>query len=93
MNNDSPIHLQDICQGNGAGPNIWVTVSSPLIKMMQGSGHGINLEAMLSQEKYILVVLVFIDNTDIVEGDLTRNEITTEDVYIRIQKAINRWEG
>ena len=31
MHNDSPIPLQGICQGNGAGPNIWVAVSSPLI--------------------------------------------------------------
>ena len=28
---DLPIPFQCICQGNGAGPTIWVAVSAPLI--------------------------------------------------------------
>ena len=35
----------------------------------------------------------FVDDSDIVEGDLTRTEINIEDVYISIQKSNNRWEG
>ena len=34
----------------------------------------------------------FVYNTGIVERDLTKTEITIEDVYISMQKAINRWE-
>ena len=34
MHNDPPILFQDIYQGNGAGPTIWVAVSAPLIEIV-----------------------------------------------------------
>ena len=52
--------------------------------MMQGAGHGIKFEATLSQYKYSLVGFTFVDDTEIVEGDLTKTEMTIEDVYISI---------
>ena len=50
-------------------------------------------EAPLSQDKYSLVVFIFVDDTYIVEVYLTNTEITIEDVYINIHKAIDIWEG
>ena len=38
------------------------------------------------------MVFLTVDNTDIVEGYLTKNEINIEDVYIRLKKEINTWE-
>ena len=61
--------------------------------MVRGSGHGIIFEAPLPQEKEILVGFVFVDDSEIAEGDLTKTEIIIEDVYIRTQKAIDIWEG
>ena len=84
MHNDYPILFQGIWQGNGSGPTIWVAVSAPLIEMMRGEGHGIKFEAPLSQNRYSLVGLTFVDDTDIVEGDLTRTKITIEVVYISL---------
>ena len=60
---------------------------------MGGSGHGIKFEAPLSQEKDILWGLAFVYVNVIVEGYLTRTEITIEDIYISMQKYINRREG
>ena len=45
------------------------------------------------QDKDSLLGFMFIDNTNIVEGDLTKTEITIEDIYISMQKYINIWEG
>ena len=50
-------------------------------------------EAPLTQDKYSLVGFAFFYNTDIVEGYLTKTEINIEDVYISMQKSIDRWEG
>ena len=61
--------------------------------MMRGAGHGIKFEAPLYQEKYSLVVFTFIDNTDIVEGYLTRTEITFEYIYISMHKSIKNGVG
>ena len=74
MNIDSPIHFQGICQGNGSGPTIWVAVSAPLIEMVRGSGHGIKFEALLSQDKDSLVGFTFVDDTNVMEGYLTKTE-------------------
>ena len=60
---------------------------------MQVTGHGINFEAPLSWDKDILVGFAFVDDTNIAEVDLTRTEITIEDVYIIMQKTIKRWKG
>ena len=35
----------------------------------------------------------FIGDINIAEGDLTMAQITIEEVYISMKKAINRWEG
>ena len=87
----SPIPFQGIYKGNGSGPTIQVAVSAPLVERMLGAGHGRNLDAPLSCDKNILVVFMFVDYTDILEVDLTKTEITIEDVYIIIQKNINIW--
>ena len=46
--NDSDTPFQRICQGNGAGPTIWMAVSTPLIKMMRSARHDLKLEVPLT---------------------------------------------
>ena len=91
MHNNSPIPFQFIFQVNGAGPTIWVAVSAPLIETMQRQRHVIKFEAPLSWDKYSLVWFTFVYDTEIVEVNLENTEITIEDVYISMQKYINRW--
>ena len=38
------------------------------------------------------MVFAFVDNIRILEGDITRTEITIEDIYISMQKSICIWE-
>ena len=90
MYNYSTIHFQGIFQGNGAGTTNCVTIGSLLLEIMKGAGHGITSESPLYQDEDILVVFLFVENTKLVEGDLTKTEITIEYVYISMQKSINR---
>lgn len=93
MTNWSTIPFQGICQGNGAGPVVWVAVSTPLIEMMRGAGHGITFQAPLSSEQESLVGFTFVDDTDILSGNLTDVALTIQDIYASVQHAIDTWEG
>ena len=93
MQNNYPVPFRGTFQSNREGPTIWVAVNAPIFEMMQGARHGITFEAPLSQDKDSLVGFTFVDDTGIVEVDLTQTEITIEDVYISMQKFINRREG
>ena len=61
--------------------------------MIRGAGHGIKFEAPMYQDKESLLGFASVDDTAIVGGYLRRTEIIIEDIYISIEKAINRWEG
>ena len=91
--NTSDKPFQGICQGNGAGPTIWVVVSTPLIEMMRKAGHGYHFTTPLSQSTDNIVGFAFVDDTDIVEGSGTKVQLTMEEVMTSVQTAINRWEG
>ena len=93
MSNELPTPLQGIFQGNGAGPAIWIVVSTPLIEMMRGAGHGLRFDSPLSHSTDSIVGFAFVDDTDIVSGNLTATEITFNEVATEMQQAINRWEG
>lgn len=88
-----PQPLQGIFQGNGAGPAIWVAVSAPLIEMMRTAGNTLKFETPLSQEKDEIVGFAFVDNTDIVAGDLSSTSLTFEEVAHSMQEGIDCWEG
>lgn len=93
MCNLLPIPLQYVCQGNGAGPAIWITASSPLLEMICDAGHGISFEEPLSKITDNIVGFAFMDDTDLVSGDLTLIDLTFDDVANSMQEAIDRWEG
>ena len=81
MKNKGTAPLQGICQGTGAGPTIWITVSSSLIEVMRDAGHGVSFEAPLPKDSDKLVGFAFINNTDILTGDLTNTALTIGDVH------------
>ena len=93
LHNEAPTPFQGICQGNRAGPAIWIAVSVPLIEMMKTAGHVMKLESPLSHTTTEFMEFTFVDDTDLVTGDLTAVNLTTEEVYAHMQEAILRWEG
>ena len=83
---DENIPFQGILQGNGSGPVLWLAVSTPLIEMMQTRGHGIQYRTSISLEKDDLIGFGFVDDTDLVEGNLNSATLNLEDVFINMQK-------
>ncbi|CAJ1956966.1 unnamed protein product [Cylindrotheca closterium] len=89
----SAVPFQGCGQGNGAGPPIWISVSSVLITMMEAMGYG--FECLLALESSQLVkaqCFCFVDYTDVIEaGDTVHH--SGEDICASVQAAATLWLG
>jgi hypothetical protein len=57
------IPLQGVLQGNGAGPAIWLLISSPLINMLRTQGFGFQSSNLLTDESYTFACYTYVDDT------------------------------
>ena len=90
---EETVPFQGILQGNGAGPTLWLVVSTPLLEMMRSLGHGVTFKTPLSQETESFVGFAYVDDSDNVEGDLRSGTLNIDDVFDRMQQCIDDWEG
>ena len=87
------IPFQGVLQGNGAAPAIWVAVSTPLLNMMRTAQHGLQIVSAITKEKSKIVAFAFVDDTDLIQGNVGDTALTANEVMIEMQSAIFRWEG
>ena len=87
------IPFQGVLQGNGAAPSIWVAVSTPLLNMMRTAQHGLHIISAITKERSNIVGFAFVDDTDLVQGNIMNHDITADEVMEEMQTAILRWEG
>ncbi len=59
-----PIH--GVGQGNGAGPAIWVVVSTPLLNVLHEKGFGCEILYPLSSTFFRFMGYAFVDDTDVI---------------------------
>ena len=91
-NEDKPIST--LGQGNGAGPQIWAAVSTPILKLMAADGHGILFFTAMTGDKVELVGFCFVDDTDLavtVRGHPTQSAV--EEAVSRMQASFDTWIG
>ena len=86
------VPFQGCGQGNGAGPTIWVAISSILISMMASEGYGFQEVTALSAELLSAVCFCFIDDSDLVESSPAA-DASGESLTPRIQSAMDLWAG
>jgi hypothetical protein len=79
-------------QGNGAGPQIWAVVSTPIFDMLQSMGYGAHFEAAISQDWLHFVGFAIVDDADLVQTT-TKEGQTFHDVEDQMQQALLAWEG
>jgi hypothetical protein len=87
---DGRVPLQGVGQGNGAGPQIWALVSTPVLNMLRAQGLGATFTSALSKLSTTLVGFAFVDDTDLVTSGPM---MSLEEVKTRIQKSLIAWEG
>ena len=86
------VPIQGVGQGNGAGPQIWAVVSTPVFNMLRSMGFGAHLKATISGEKLEFVGFAFVDDADLIETARSTLE-TVQDVAARMQESLTAWEG
>jgi hypothetical protein len=84
------VPLQGVGQGNGAGPQIWALVSTPVLNMLRAQGLGATFTSALTKLSTSLVGFAFVDDTDLVTSGPM---MTLEEVKSRIQESLIAWEG
>ena len=57
-----------LSQGNGAGPAIWVAISTVLLSIMRQRGFGFSILSSLSFTALVLAGFAFVDDTDIIHA-------------------------
>jgi len=82
--------IAGIGQGNGAGPQIWAAVSSPLFDILQSEGFLALLIGAISGQSHTLAGFAFIDDTDLIVTD------TADSVFVvaqKMQDLVATWEA
>jgi hypothetical protein len=89
--NSGSIPIQGVGQGNGAGPQIWALVSTPIFNMLRSMGLGLKMCSSLSRNELLLVGFGFVDDTDLA---ISNDECTSaRDAARQLQAAVTAWEG
>ena len=86
----SSIPYQGCGQGNGAGPTIWVAVSSILLGMMFSKGFGFDFFSAISWASLLVNAFAFVDDTDVCQA-ASSVLASGEDIVPSIQEALTWW--
>jgi hypothetical protein len=63
--NTGQVPIQGVGQGNGAGPQIWALVSTPIFNMLREMRYGIKLQSSISNQEMFFVGFGFVHDTDL----------------------------
>jgi Reverse transcriptase (RNA-dependent DNA polymerase) len=73
-----------ILQGNGAGPTIWIIISSPMLDRLRQQGLGVKIK-LTDNTEIIIPAFAFVDDVDLIQ------EITKENNKLP-QTIVTEWE-
>jgi len=79
-----------IGQGNITGPQFWVVVSTPLVKILQEEGFIATFICMLSQTHRQMAGFVFVNDMDLIVTNVTNDE---KAVTLKMQNLLQLWHG
>ena len=85
------VPIQGVGQGNGAGPQIWAAVSTPVLNLLREEGYGAYFQPAISAEKLSFVGYAFVDDTDLLSV-LEDKEADYRRVAEHMQEALAAWE-
>ncbi|CAJ1968496.1 unnamed protein product [Cylindrotheca closterium] len=88
----SVIPFQGCGQGIGAGPPIWISVSSVLITMMEAMGYGFECLSALESKLVTAQCFCFVDDTNVIEAGNTVHH-SGEAICASVQDAATLWAG
>jgi len=79
-----------IGQGNGAGPQIWAAVSTPLFEILRQEGFLATVICAISRQYQTMGGFAFVDDTDLIVTDNSNDE---QIVASKMQGSVSLWHG
>jgi len=87
----SVLPFQGVCQGNRAGPTIWLATSMALVDMVCTHGHPVSFHSPILHQPTELLGLLYVNDCDLFvmdsDGTCVRNTIN------QLQQNIGVWQG
>jgi len=87
----SALLFQGVCQGNGAGPAIWLAMSIVLMDMVRTHGHPVSFRSPISHQPTELLGLLYVDDCNPFATDNDGKHIRT--TIDQLQQSIGVWQG
>jgi len=82
--------IASIGQGNGAGPQIWEAVSTPLFQILSEDGFFAQVICAMSVHQQSITNFRFVDNTNLC---IATEDNTAKTVITRMQNSLQLWAG
>ena len=86
------VPIQGVGQGNGAGPQIWAVVSTPVLNMLRAEGYGAFFKSSISGQELSFVGYAFVDDADLVTTAKDNDE-NYQVVVEKAQGSLTAWDG
>ena len=87
---DGPVPFQGGCQGNGAAPALWLSISAILVMTLKRLGTTTKFRSALSATKTKFIGFLFVDDTDLI--NLANDpETPAQDVAASMQDNVTIW--
>ena len=86
------IPLHGVGQGNGAGPAIWLAITTPLIEMLREAGFGLQLKTPITNESSTLSCFVYVDDVDSIHSPVAQDQ-TINNITADMQRMLDTWTG
>jgi len=83
--------FQGVCQGNGAGLDIWLALSLFLIYMIHQSGSPNQISSAVSLTSIAMVCFIYIDDCDLFV--LPPSDLSPQGVLHTLQHNLDIWQG
>jgi len=87
----SALPFQGVCQGNGAGPAIWLATSIVLMDMVRSHGNKATFYSPISHQPTDLLGLLYVDDCDLFAID--DDGLHPRRVVQKLQRNIDLWQG
>jgi len=84
------VPVSGIGQGNGAGPQIWAVVSTPILNLLRQEGSDTAFKASISNNTISFIGCSFIDNTDLIQTG-PNIDSCCDDILPLMQAALDMW--
>jgi len=79
-----------IGQGNGARPQIWAVISTPILNLLRQEGYGAAFKATISSDQIQFAGYSFVDDMDLIQTGPTIYSSSVETLLI-MQAALDLW--